>query len=103
MENTCPNADFSPKDSDYVLSEPLQKKKRTRRKCEGKPRERIIEHFEKLSKPTTWLVLKDIIPGNKSEIWKVLNKMVSENLIIQSGGGKRGNPYYFELPSTVQI
>eukprot|EP01080_Neovahlkampfia_damariscottae_P001334 gene1334-11416_t len=93
--------DQSPLDSESVLfkeiKEKMLAKKRSRRKCSKTPRDRIIHHFEKFKKPATWSDLKEIIPGNKSEIWRVLNHMVSENVINQSGGGKRGNPYYFEL------
>jgi hypothetical protein len=92
---------MEPSDSEFLSdSEYFQpEKKRKRRVCDGCPKERILQHFSKLKEPTTWLVLKQVIPGNKSLIWKLLVELVSENKILQHGAGKRGDPYFFELAS----
>jgi predicted HTH transcriptional regulator len=73
------------------------KKKRIRRKANGPPKERIVNHLSKIKKPSTWKNIRETVPGDKSTIWKYLNELVSENVILQTGEGKRGSPYFFQL------
>jgi predicted HTH transcriptional regulator len=94
-------------DSEIVSSEEepeyieQPKKKRKRRNIKEPPEERILNHLSKLKKPTTWKVLRDSVPGDKSTIWKHLNELVSKNVIFQTGEGKRGSPYFFQLNKVV--
>jgi uncharacterized membrane-anchored protein YjiN (DUF445 family) len=60
--------------------------------------ERILEVFEKLEQPASWKVLKELVPGDKKEIWNKLNKLVQENIIEEKEEHqKRKSNRIFEL------
>jgi hypothetical protein len=85
---------------DLFLESPQKKRKQSNQSTDSETilEERILEVFEKLEKPATWKVLKDLVPGDKKEIWNQLNKLVQENIIEEKEeNSKRRTTRIFEL------
>ena len=86
-----------------------KKKKKYQKKSnsEEELKDRIFEVFEAINEPISWDVLRDLIPGNKTEIFQILNQMVKENMIemkqiTNSNRKSKKTTYYYEL-STQEV